>query len=101
MTTKGSGTHTRNGTMGGRILTIRTKGWETITGSGGCDNRGFVCNCASICAVSKRSSMAVNGRIGVDCVVGQPRPGFCLLHVASRQARTDKLSLLIVHLAVN
>jgi hypothetical protein len=45
-------------------------------------NRGFVCNCASICAVSKRSSMAVNGRIGVDCAVGQPGPGFRLLHVA-------------------
>ena len=38
MTTKGGGTHTWNGVVGRRLLTIRTIGWETIARGEGCDN---------------------------------------------------------------
>jgi hypothetical protein len=37
MATEGSGAHTGDGTVSRRVLTIRTIGWKTIAGSGGCD----------------------------------------------------------------
>ena len=38
MATKGGGTHTGCGAISRGVLTIRTIGRETITGSEGCDN---------------------------------------------------------------
>jgi hypothetical protein len=37
MATKGGVTHTRNRTISGGVLTIRTKGWKAITQGMGCD----------------------------------------------------------------
>jgi hypothetical protein len=69
MAAEGGGTHTRNGTIGQRVLTIRTIGWKTVTQGRGCD-------------ITLRSRMTLLSH-RVECA-------------AFSRARTDPFALVVV-----